>query len=101
MSLKRLPEEVTMLLLTLFYQDGFCTIQATWDEANIAYLKSYEKCVLCWKEGKIEVYVNRTEASQKIPSELVMKIAKRWMEGDYVRVEMGLDAGIHEKDWMS
>ncbi len=101
MSRDRVPADTTMLLLTLSYHDGFCTVQAIWDAVEIRRLIEDRKCVLAFTDNILNVWVRRTEHSDSIPHRLTQKIARKWLMGKYIKVESALISSSSQTDWIS
>lgn len=101
MSTERIPKGESNILLSLFYQGGFCTVQAIWDTAEIERLAKRGDCILAAERPPLSVYVRRTKGSQKITRNLTVEIVDRWLKGEYMRVQQSFIPGFPDTDWMS
>lgn len=101
MSSERVPPGQESILLELYYKDGFCTVQAIWDGAQIRQLEKKSKCLFLTRIEGLKVYVTKTPNSEKLEVKVVIEIAKRWIAGDYVTVQPALFPNLPPRDWMS
>jgi hypothetical protein len=101
MSSDRLPKESRNILLTMYYRDGFCTIQAMWDNVEIERLRKAGHCKLVAESPPHSIYVRKSRGSQALPRDLAMNIIGRWLKGEYVKVQYPLFPETEALDWMS
>jgi len=101
MSLDRVPEGSTHVLLTLSMHSGMCTIQAIWDTTTITDVIESDGAVWDRNVNGISIYARRTKNSQQVSRETMKSIVSNWIDGHYVKVQSALFPDYPQQDWMS